>query len=196
MPDRCLPVALLAAALLPAASFARPITEPAGAARLTSGVAVQRDGVRVVSQPTARAESGIVRLTCGGSGLPGTIGSRTCSIYGGGDLPFSFPFGPPPTGADLAAAKQVMRIDHVQVRVGNVGNCFFSVGVADPGGGALGFPGPLIRLADPPTAGADGQFSSRITVPGIDMEFTTLSCDTNIVGADIQIYYTLLPRGR
>lgn len=193
MPVHGLPLALLAAALLPAAAFARPVTASAGAAGLAPAATTQRDGVRVASQPAARVASGIVRLTCGGSG---TFGNRTCSIYGGGDLPFSFPFGPPPTGADLAATQQVMRIDHVQVRVGNPGKCFFSVGVADPGGGPLGFPGPLIRLADPPTAGADGQFSSRITVPGIDMEFTTLSCDTNIVGADIQIYYTLLPRGR
>ena len=71
-----------------------------------------------------------------------------------------------------------------------------TLGVADPGGALLGFPGPRIRAVPAPTFAARGELSARFHVPGIDMEFTTLFCEGEVRGADAQIYYTRVPRGR
>lgn len=149
---------------------------------------------RTPADSTARVDSGITRLTCGGSS--GGISSTTCSIFPLPDLPFGLPFGPPPTAADLAAAKQVMRIDHVQVTVRNDNTCTFTLGLADPAGAPGGFRGPRIGARVQPGVGTYGEFSSRIHVRGIDMEYTVLFCQNPVQDADIQIFYTLLPRGR
>lgn len=163
-----LAAALVTAALLPATAGARPGTE-------------------------SRVESGIFRLTCGG---PGGIGASTCSVIGAGDYPFEYPLGRPPTGAELAAAKQVMRIDYVQVRVSGPSACTFRLGVSDPGGAALGFVGPRFLLARAADGTLMAESAARYHLPGVDMEFTTLGCSSQITGADVQVYYTRVPRGR
>lgn len=192
---RRLATALLIAAFVPAASIARPGVGPVGAAGSAPEAVGVRSGASNVSQATGRVESGIVQLTCDSGGSPGAVGTTGCTTFAGGDLVFEFPLGQPPTPAELAAAKQVLRIDHIQVYVPNSGLCTFVLGVADPGGGPLGIPGPRIRY-DPTSEVAAGQLSARLHVPGIDMEFTTLGCQNPVRGADIQIYYTRVPRGR
>lgn len=173
----------------------RPLLAAALAAAFVpaAGAAAPRGDVRVLSQPESRVESGIFRLTCGGTG---GIGSNTCSIYGGGDYPWLFPLGTPPTGAELAAARQVLRIDHVQVTVSGPTTCAFRIGVSDPGGAALGFPGPRFVLARAADGSLTAESAARYHLPGVDMEFTTLSCNSQVTGADVQVYYTRVPRGR
>lgn len=163
--------ALVFAMLVPAVSTARPAAEMA-----------------------ARVDSGITRLTCGSSS--GGISSNACSINPLPDLPFGLPFGPPPTAADLAAAKQVMRIDHIQVTTRNDNSCSFSLGLADPGGAPGGFFGLRIGATPQPGVGTYGESSPRVHVRGIDMEYTSMFCQNPIQNGEIQIYYTLLPRGR
>lgn len=166
-----LAAALVFAALVPTVSMARPVAESA-----------------------ARVDSGITRLTCGSSS--GGLSSNACSINPLPDLPFGLPFGPPPSAADLAAAKQVMRIDHIQVTTRNDNSCSFTLGVADPRGEPGGFRGLRIGATPQPGVGTYGEFSSRIQVRGIDMEYTALFCQNPIQDGEVQIYYTLLPRGR